>query len=488
MKLKRIWRGWGLSSDWLLARLGGYCQKIGSGATPRGGSSVYLDEGPVSFIRSQNVYNEGFKVGGLTYIDENAADKLKNVIVEADDVLLNITGDSVARVCLAPKQYLPARVNQHVAIIRPDPNEFDSRFIRYYLIAPAMQSYLFALAGSGATRNALTKGMIEGLEIPKPEISVQREIADVLSSLDNKIELNRQINQNLDQIAQAIFKSWFVDFEPVKAKIQAKQNGQDPERAAMRAISGKTDEEFDHLSLGQKQKLAATSALFPDELEESEIGEIPKGWSVRNMGDLAEKITKGTTPRKPDVLNAEDPAVISFIKVKDITGDGQIIRNSLESIPASIHENSLKRSILKTDDLLFSIAGTIGRVSLVEADLDNSNTNQAVAFIRLKDHKNHLELCHQVLRSRRTQDEIASKVVQGVQANASLANIGDITVIVPDQAVLNIWNQTIQPITTEGRSLSGQIRTVSQIRDSLLPKLLSGEISLNIDNQEMEIA
>jgi len=113
--------------DWPIVRLGDYCSKIGSGATPRGGASVYLDEGEICLIRSQNIYNDGFKTNGLVYITKESANKLKNVIVEDNDILLNITGDSVARVCLVEECYLPARVNQHVAIIRPDPEEFDPR-------------------------------------------------------------------------------------------------------------------------------------------------------------------------------------------------------------------------------------------------------------------------------------------------------------------------------------------------------------------------
>ena len=118
----------------------------------------------------------------------------------------------------------------------------------------------------------------------------QKVIGDTLYDLNKKIELNRQINQTLEHIAQAIFKSWFVDFEPVKAKIQAKQNGQDPERAAMCAISGKTDAELDAFLEAstpvQRQQLTATAALFPDEFEDSELGEIPKGWSTGTLDDV----------------------------------------------------------------------------------------------------------------------------------------------------------------------------------------------------------
>jgi type I restriction enzyme, S subunit len=114
-------------------RLGDVCLKIGSGATPRGGSEVYLDSG-VSLIRSQNIYNEGFKRDGLVFINSRHAEELGNVVVQEGDVLLNITGDSVARSCQVPDQVLPARVNQHVAIIRPDAKLLDPAFLRYCLI------------------------------------------------------------------------------------------------------------------------------------------------------------------------------------------------------------------------------------------------------------------------------------------------------------------------------------------------------------------
>ncbi|MBS0382282.1 MAG: restriction endonuclease subunit S, partial [Proteobacteria bacterium] len=123
-----------------MLRLGAVCKKIGSGATPRGGNSVYLDKGEVALIRSQNVYNDGFRREGLVYLTDKHAAELANVEVEVDDVLLNITGDSVARSCQVASDVLPARVNQHVAIIRPDPKVLWPRFLRYVLVSSSMQA------------------------------------------------------------------------------------------------------------------------------------------------------------------------------------------------------------------------------------------------------------------------------------------------------------------------------------------------------------
>ena len=133
-------------SQWIRLRLGDVCAKIGSGATPRGGSKVYMEEGEVALIRSQNVYNDGFRREGLVFISQEHADELQNVEVQPNDVLLNITGDSVARCCQVPPDVLPARVNQHVAIIRPDPAKLDPRFLRYALISPQMQAQLLSWA------------------------------------------------------------------------------------------------------------------------------------------------------------------------------------------------------------------------------------------------------------------------------------------------------------------------------------------------------
>ena len=210
---------------WTQLNLGNVCTKIGSGATPRGGKDVYLTHGPYALIRSQNVFNDGFRDEGLAYIGGTHASQLKNVEVAEGDVLLNITGDSVARACQVRPDVLPARVNQHVAIIRPDPEKLDPRFLRYALVTPELQDQLLSWAGSGGTRNALTKGMIESLSVAAPQqVCEQLAIAHILGTLDDKIELNRRMNETLEAMVRSIFKDWFVDFGPTLAKIE----GRDP--------------------------------------------------------------------------------------------------------------------------------------------------------------------------------------------------------------------------------------------------------------------
>ena len=200
--------------DWSEVILGKVCTKIGSGATPPGGKDVYLDDGPYTLIRSQNIYNDGFHHDSLVFISEHHADELQNVAVLEGDVLLNITGDSVARVCQVTQDVLPARVNQHVAIIRPDSVSLDASYLRYYLASPEMQTLLLSWAGSGGTRNALTKGMLESLVIPTPPFPEQRAIVHILDTLDDKIELNRRMNQTLEEMARAIFQGLVRGLRP----------------------------------------------------------------------------------------------------------------------------------------------------------------------------------------------------------------------------------------------------------------------------------
>ena len=197
--------------SWETVRLGDVCSKIGSGATPKGGSTVYVEEG-VSFIRSQNVYNLSFDYSGLVHISDEAAYRLKGVAIEVNDVLLNITGDSAARTCIAPREVMPARVNQHVAIVRPNDKVLNPIFLNYYLASPFMQAFMLGLAvGKGASRNAMTKEMIAGLEVPCPSVDTQSKIADILQSYDHLIDNNRRQIALLEEAAQRLYKEWFVD-------------------------------------------------------------------------------------------------------------------------------------------------------------------------------------------------------------------------------------------------------------------------------------
>lgn len=173
-----------------MTKLGDVCIKIGNGATPRGGREAYKQAG-IPIIRSQNVLDWSFSKDGLAFIDENQAAALANVEVRPNDVLLNITGDSVARACMVPLSQTPARVNQHVSILRAS-EKLDPMYLLCFM--QSQKAHLLKLASSGATRNALTKGMLETLEIELPALSRQRAIASIVGAIQSKVTLNNQIN------------------------------------------------------------------------------------------------------------------------------------------------------------------------------------------------------------------------------------------------------------------------------------------------------
>ncbi len=176
--------------DWKVLSLKDVTSKIGSGSTPRGGASVYVETG-TSFIRSQNVLDHGFSLDGLVRISEEAAHSLRGVEVLKGDVLINITGDSILRTCIVPDEVLPARVSQHVAILRSN-GLIEPQVLQKWLSVEVMKDFMLGHS-SGGTRKAVTKGDLERFPLPVPPLAEQREIAGVLGALDDKIESNRRI-------------------------------------------------------------------------------------------------------------------------------------------------------------------------------------------------------------------------------------------------------------------------------------------------------
>lgn len=182
---------------WEVKKLKDIVKKIGSGSTPRGGNKSYKAEG-ISFIRSLNIHNGAFSDHRLAFIDEKQARLLKNVIVEENDVLLNITGASVARCCVVPIQIIPARVNQHVSIIRLKPELANYFYVERLFISKSYQYLLLSQSKSiGATREALTKSSLQELVIPIPPLPLQHQFAERIEAIEAQKEL---INQSIKEV------------------------------------------------------------------------------------------------------------------------------------------------------------------------------------------------------------------------------------------------------------------------------------------------
>lgn len=430
-----------MSSEWEFKRLGDHCEKIGSGATPKGGKDAYLECGPVHLIRSQNVYNDGFKASGLAYISDAQAKKLDNVKIQAGDVLLNITGDSVARVCQASEQYLPARVNQHVAIIRPNPSSFDAKYLRYFLASPSQQNFMLGLAAAGATRNALTKVMIEDFQVPCPPLSQQYAIAQALGSLDDRISLLRETNATLEAMAQALFKSWFVDFDPVHAKQQ-----------------GRAPDGMD----------AVTAALFPDSFEESELGMLPKGWQGTSFFETI-KIIGGGTPKtsNPEFWGG----VIPWYSVVDAPSDSDIFVVNTEKKITEAGLNGSSTKLLPKSTTIISARGTVGKLALTGCEMA---MNQSCYGLRSKSEADFFTY----FSAKRLVTSLKQKAHGSVFDTITQETFKGVDMILPASEILLEFERQVKPVLERVLLNLQTVNSLRELRDTLLPRLISGQLRL----------
>lgn len=401
--------------EWKEVRLGDVCSKIGSGATPSGGKEAYKG-GDYHLIRSQNVLDFAFSKDGLASINDEQANKLKNVEIIQGDVLLNITGDSVARCCIVPSEILPARVNQHVAIIRPRKEELDNHYLLYYLQHYKRQ--LLQIASAGATRNAITKAMIENLILPCPKsLDDQRRIASILSSLDRKIELNNKINADLEEMAQAIFKNWFVDFEPFK--------------------DGK----------------------FVD----SELGMIPEGWKVGTLGDI-------TKNKSAKVKERNDVKVLSPVTT------GELVLSE-EYFTKQVFSSSIaKYKIVNKGDFAYNPARVnIGSLGRNEFDFDGCVSPVYVVFSVLDGYENYFDLFR---KTDFFKDSVASLAIGGVRQSLSYDDLSSIEVIIPSENAVEEFNNLYNQMKKTIKANKLESSRLSLLRDTLLPRLMSGELEV----------
>jgi type I restriction enzyme S subunit len=198
--------------DWERRTLKELTSKIGSGATPRGGKMAYKTSG-ISLIRSMNVHDRRFKPDNLAFIDSNQADELSNVTLQQSDVLINITGASIARSCVCPEEILPARVNQHVSIVRPRRENIDPGFLNYSLTSSGTKDRLLNVGvAGGSTRQALTKADLESFEIDLPSAITEQQ------AISSKLGLCETETKELD----SVFRAKIAELEELKRSILQK--------------------------------------------------------------------------------------------------------------------------------------------------------------------------------------------------------------------------------------------------------------------------
>ena len=334
--------------------------------------------------------------------------------------------------------------------------DLDMRWLYY-----AIQYHKLGEIDDGSPIPSTTRAAVYVRELDVPPKGVQREMARILESIDNKIDLNRRINQTLEAMAQAIFQSWFVDFDPVKAKIAAKAEGRDPLRAAMGAISGRVDAELDTLPPEQYEQLSASAALFPDEMGASELGEIPKGWEFKSVADVAE-FGRG----KVDVSILNEDTYISTENMLENRG-GVSRATSLPSV-ATVPS-------FKTGQILVSnIRPYFKKIWM--AHFDGGRSPDVLAFEPI------VPQSTEFLYNLMYQDaffEFMTRTAKGAKMPR-----GDKDAITgwrfpcPDEALMVYFSEKVRPYYEYINSLKSENDSLAELRDTLLPKLLSGELSV----------
>ena len=432
-------------------RLGDVTTKIGSGATPRGGEQVYQDSG-VPFIRSQNVYNDGFREDGLVFLSAVHASELDHVTVRKGDNLLDITGESVARSCLAPESMDGGRVSQHVAIIRTDGRRLSSRYLHYLLVSPSIQTELLSLASAGATRQALTKVMLQNLRVPCPSLEVQERVAAHIGSLDDKIELNRRMNRTLEEMALALFKSWFVDFDPVHAKAAGKKPwGMD----------------------------AKTAALFPSNFSgqfQPVLEDLPSSWRIEPL----EKLVSVPVRSGVYIPKVERGNGWKLVNMGELFGNPVLFDMEMERVPLGPKEEA--RFSLESGDVLFARRSMIGtgssQCSLVWEASTPTTFESSIIRVRCDRLRLEPDYLFQLFWSDWGVQALGSIGRHGPISGITGSDLSRLLIPVPPLELQRAFLLRSQPWLRLRAALRRESAVLAQTRDALLPKLLSGEIRL----------
>lgn len=335
----------------------------------------------------------------------------------------------------------------------------------------------------GTATKFLTKKILDAYEVHLPPYKEQEDIANILWSLQDKIELNTQTNQTLEQIAQAIFKSWFVDFDPVKAKMTALAAGgsrEDAERAAMCAISGKDESLLAAMQREQPAayaELAATAALFPAAMQASELGDVPEGWEVKSLSDMI-ILTGGGTPKRSEA--SYWGGQIKWLSVKDVPADGNIFVVDTEEKITDLGLQKSSTKLLRKGTTIITARGTVGKLALLAEDMCMNQSCYGVNGNNIGDYFSYFNLCQAIATLTRNThgavfDTITTKTFDTYRTSFCGTALAERFEVATSAVMEKIESNVRENIN------------LSQLRDSLLPKLLSGEIDLSNNINEANV-
>ena len=369
-------------------------KKIGSGSTPRGGKKNYKEKG-ISLIRSLNVYDFEFKTKNLAFIDEIQAKKLSNVEVLENDILINITGASVGRCCFVIKDMLPARVNQHVSIIRIDRNKAIPEYVFYLINTPKYKKKIISLSQGGSTREGLTKKTIEDFEINLPEIHLQKKISSLLVNYDNLNKNNFRRIKILEDICHNIYEEWFIRHLHKKNKNQKMKN--------------------------------------------TDLGKIPEKSDIKKLREVCLTINSGGTParnKKEYWINGK----INWFKTRELW-DSFVFESEEKINELGLKNSSAKLFEKKT--LIMAIYGspTVGRLGILTRD---SCFNQAAIGLISNKHYLSQQFLFYVLFYLREYFNIIAR--GAAQQNINKEIVEEAKFILPQKKIIDEFDKVVKPI------------------------------------------
>jgi len=331
-------------------------------------------------------------------------------------------------------------LGQNLVLLRADGRRVDPRFLRWLVRGSEWWEQIGKFLNVGAVFDSLRCADVPKFELNLPPLPEQRAIAHILGTLDDKIELNRRMNETLEAMARALFKSWFVDFDPVRAKAEGRDPGLPP----------------------------ALADLFPSEFEDSELGEIPAGWAVKPIGDLA-VVVGGSTPSTKDPRYWEG-GTHHWATPKDLSGLAVPILLDTERQITDQGLAQISSGLLPPGTVLLSSRAPIGYLAVAEVPVA---INQG--FFAMKPRPGVSN--HYLLRwASAAKENILSRANGSTFLEISKSNFRPIPVVVPSGPVMHAFDNQLRLLYERVVSAERESRTLAKLRDTLLPKLISGEL------------
>jgi type I restriction enzyme, S subunit len=391
-------------------------------------------------ITAANVKSGRIDMSTISYVSEKTYwEWSTRGFPEATDVLIT-TEAPVGEVAPFPSDqtYL---ITRRVFAMRGKKGVLDNAYLLYTCLSSIVQDELQSRI-RGSTVPRVLKTDILGLQIPLPPLAEQKAIAHILGTLDDKIELNRKTNATLEAMAKALFKSWFVDFDPVRAKAEGRSTGLPDE----------------------------ISDLFPDSFEDSELGEIPRGWSICSVNDLCDWVSSGGTPSRSRNDFWEN-GTIPWFKTGELN-DAPLL-DSVEKINELALGNSSCK-LWEEGTILFAIyaSPTVGRLGVLT---ESGTSNQAAAGLKAKATFGTPFLRRTLLFSR---DELQNIAVGAAQQNINVQILKDHKVVNPGAVLASYYSNATASMDEQQICLAKSVRELCSLRDTLLPKLISGVLRI----------